>query len=38
VALPPMNFDLFQLPFNIFGGNGDQAAPNKPAKPEKRSF
>lgn len=34
IALPSLNFDLFQLPFKMFGG-GDAAAP---AKPEKRSF
>jgi hypothetical protein len=33
VALPPLNFDLFQLPFKMFGG-GEAA----PAKPDKRSF
>ncbi len=30
VALPPMNFDLFQLPFNLFGGKAGEAAPPKP--------
>lgn len=32
--LPTLNFDLFQLPFKMFGG-GEQAAPSKP---EKRKF
>jgi hypothetical protein len=31
---PPMNFDLFQLPFKLFGnGNGKESA-----KPERKSF
>lgn len=34
VELPSLNFDLFQLPFKMFGG-GEQ---EKPAKPEKRKF
>ena len=33
--LPPLNFDLFQLPFKIFGGGDEQPAADKP---EKRSF
>lgn len=34
-ALPPLNFDLFQLPFKMFGSGGGEA---QPPKPEKRSF
>jgi hypothetical protein len=32
-ALPPLNFDVFQLPFKLFG-SGEAAPP----KPEQRSF
>ena len=31
---PPMNFDLFQLPFKIFGDGKEK----EPAKPERKSF
>ncbi len=34
LSLPPMNFDLFQLPFKMFGGKEEA----KPAKPEVRKF
>ena len=31
---PPMNFDLFQLPFKMFGDGTEKA----PEKPERKSF
>ena len=34
VALPSMNFDLFQLPFKMFGGKEEA----QPAKPQSRKF
>ncbi|MFO1062453.1 MAG: hypothetical protein U0892_01085 [Pirellulales bacterium] len=34
-TLAPMNFDLFQLPFKLFGGEAPAAADSKP---QKRSF
>lgn len=34
LGLPPMNFDLFQVPFKLFGGKEEP----KPAKPQTRKF
>lgn len=42
-VLPPMNFDLFSVPFNVFGGAKQNNAPEKDAekvidKPKTREF